>query len=154
MRRRRRRLVPALAWLCCGATWVPSDARIGFVQDRTLTVVSGTALLATATLCPGFAFDPLGVGGPRLSPSLHFVLVDVLGPFAPGDVRRTSAIVDVATGAVVLAPDFPQYFGVPSSALPLQWVSGERAVLRYDDGKTAAVREPPLKPLPPPGCSR
>ncbi len=109
--------------------------------------------MSTATICPGYEFVAVGAGGPHLSPDLHWILVDVRGPFTPGNVPLTHALAHVATGAVVLSPDFPRYFGVPATRDRLAWASGERATLRYNDGKTATVKDPPLRPLPVTRCA-
>jgi hypothetical protein len=77
------------------------------------------------------------------------VLVDVLGPFEPGNVARTHALIDVRTGGLVLAPNFPAYVDVPSTLGGLSWASGERATLRYaQEGRSADLHDPPLRPLP------
>jgi len=143
---RRFALVNAVA--LCGASFIPSDARIAVQTERSFSVEGDGVTLSTTTICPGYAFVQIGPGGPQLSPDLHWVLVDVLGPFEPGNVARTHAIVHVSDGTIVLAPNFPEYLGVPTSLLPLAWASGERAVLRYNDGKTEPVRDPPIKAIP------
>ncbi len=118
-----------------------------------MTLAAGGTVLSSATVCPGYAFDTLGPGGPRLSPDLHWVLVDVLGPFLPGDVARTHALIAVDSGAIIMSTDFPEYAGAPATASPLTWASGEREVLRYNDGKTVSLRDGPLKPVPPLQCA-
>jgi len=127
---------------------VPSDVRIAESQ-RTLSFTSGGTLISTVTLCPGAVFQQIGTGGPTFSPDLHWVLVDVVGPFEPGNVPRSHAIVDVRTGGIVLAPAFPAYLGVPFTLGGLAWASGQRATLRYaDNGRSARLHDPPLRPLP------
>jgi hypothetical protein len=120
-------------------------------SDRALTFSSGNRILSTASVCRGYNFDQLGIGGPKFSPDFHFVLVDVLGPFEPGDVPRNHALISVATGGIILAPSFPHYAGVPMTLDPLSWASGQRATLRYASGKTAAVHE--LHPFPVARCT-
>jgi len=122
------------------------------VTDRAIVIDDRGHVVSTATICPGFAFDMLGVGGPQFSPDRHWVLVDVRGPFEPGNVPRNHALVRVATGGIVLSSDFPRYLGVPSSLDPVAWASGDRATLRYKDGTTANLKEPPLHPLPAARC--
>jgi hypothetical protein len=120
---------------------------------RAIVVDDAGHVVSTATICPGFAFDALGVGGPQFSPDRHWVLVDVRGPFEPGNVPRNHALVQVTTGAVVLSADFPRYLGVPSSLDPIAWASGDRATLRYKDGSTATIKEPLLHALPATRCT-
>lgn len=138
----------ALAWSCCGAAVAPSNVRISAISDHSLTFSSGDKVISTATLCPAYNFDQFGAGGPTFSPDFHFVLVDVLGPFTPGNVPRNRALITVATGGIVLAPDFPSYAGVPLTLDKLSWASGQRATLRYSNGHTATVHEPPPHPFP------
>ena len=147
-----RRVAVALAWTVLGAAFVPSDAHLS-ITDRAITVDSAGRVLSTATLCPGFAFDAIGNGGPHFSPDLHWVLVDIRGPFTPGNVPRNHALVDVATGGIATSGMFATYLGVPSTLRPLGWVSGERATLRYADGTTHAVHDPPLRPMPAAPCT-
>jgi hypothetical protein len=159
-----RRLGDALcraAALFIACSLAAPGAALGFVPSnvmleesaRTLTFTSDGVVLSSATLCPAFAFDVLGVGEPTFSPDLHWVLVDVLGPFEPGDVPRTHAIIDVRTGGLVLGPDFPAYVGVPSTTGGLSWASGELATLRYESGgRTVNLHDPPLRPLPVTNC--
>ena len=148
---RRLALVSVLALY--GASFIPSDARIALQSERSLSVAGDGVTLSTTTICPGYAFVQIGPGEPVLSPDLHWVLVDVLGPFEPGNVPRTHALVQVSDGAIVLAPNFPEYFGVPTSLQALAWASGERAVLRYSDGTTERIRDTPLKPIPTLHCA-
>jgi len=136
-----------LAWSLCGAASVPSDVRIA-TSDRTLTFSSAGKLISTATLCQGYTFDQFGAGGPKFSPDFHFVLVDVLGPFTPGNVPRNRALVAVATGGIILAPDFPGYAGIPITLDKLSWASGQRSTLRYANGHTATVHDPPPRAFP------
>ena len=131
---------------------VPANVRVA-TTDRTLRFTSGDVTLSTATLCPGFTFDQFGLTGPMFSPDFHWVLVDVLGPFLPGNVARNHALVEVLTGAIVSSPQFPDYLGGPSSLDPDAWASGQRQTLAYKDGRSAVVREPPLRPIPPQRCS-
>jgi len=138
----------ALVWICCSAAYVPADTRVATLTPHEMVILGDGRVLSTMTLCPSFAFATLGPGSPRLSPDRHYLLVDILGPFEPADVGRTHAIVDVLSGGVVLSQLFPEYFGVPGSLEPLAWASGERAVLRYQNGTTARLHEPPLKALP------
>ncbi len=147
---------PLAAWLFASATaalaFVPSNVRLE-ETPHTLTFTSDGVVLSSATLCPAFAFDTLGVGEPTFSPDLHWVLVDVLGPFEPGNVARTHAIIDVRTGGLVLGPDFPAYVGVKTTTGTVAWASGELATLRdQSDGHTANLRDPPLRPLPITSC--
>jgi hypothetical protein len=121
--------------------------------DRALTFDHDGRVLSTAVICPGFTFDRFGMSGPRLSPDNHWALVDVVGPYTPGNVPRTHALVQVTTGAVVLAPNFPAYLGVPASLEPIAWASGERSTLAYPDGKSATLLEPPRRAIPPLVCT-
>jgi hypothetical protein len=59
----------------------------------------------------------------------------------------------VASGRIVLSSDFPRYLGVPASLDPVAWASGAREVLRYKDGSTATLKEPPLQALPATRCA-
>jgi hypothetical protein len=118
-----------------------------------ITLAVAGSVLSSATLCPEYAFDTLGSGGPTVSPDLHWILVDVRGPFEPANVPVTHAIIEVTTGAIVTAPDFPKYLGVPATRDPLAWASGERATLRYKGDKLATIHDPPLHPLPPFDCA-
>jgi len=123
------------------------------VTDRALLLDSGGMIVSTALLCPGYTFDGFGNGGPRLSPDQHWVLVDVRGPYEPGNVPRTHALVNVRTGALVISSAFAATVGVPNTSDALAWASGERSTLRYADGRTAALRDPPLRPLPVQRCT-
>lgn len=123
------------------------------LTERALMLVSRGAIVSTAAICPGFTFVGFGNGGPHLSPDQHWVLVDILGPYAPGNVPRTAALVYVRSGAVVRSPDFPSTLGIPNATAGVSWVSGERATLRYANGKTAGVHDPPFRPLPVERCS-
>ncbi len=140
----------AVAFGCLGA-FVPSDVRIA-TTDRTLSFSSDGRTISTATLCPGYVFDQFGTSGPTFSPDLHWVLVDVLGPFEPGNVARNHALVNVTTGAIVRSSEFPQYLGIPSTLDALAWASGERQTLRYTKGPDRRVVEEPLHPIPTPAC--
>lgn len=123
------------------------------VTDRALLLVSGGNIVSTALVCPGYTFDGFGNGGPRFSPDQHWVLVDVLGPYAPGNVARTHALVNVRSGRLVFAPEFARILGVPNLSDALSWASGERATLRYADGKTFALHDPPRVALPLERCA-
>lgn len=115
------------------------------VTDRSLTLASDGAIVSTAVICPGYAFDSFGSGGPHFSPDQHWILVDIRGPFAPGSVPRNHALVNVRTGTVVASPDFPTMLEIPSAPDGVNWESGERSTLRYANGKTAALRDPMRK---------
>jgi hypothetical protein len=140
-----------LWWLAAAGMafgFVPSNVRLEETA-HTLTFTSDGNVLSSATLCPAFAFDTLGVGEPTFSPDLHWVLVDVLGPFEPGNVARTHALIDVRTGGLILGPDFPAYVGVKTTSGSVSWASGELATLRdQSNGHTADLRDPPVRPLP------
>ncbi len=124
------------------------------LTDTALSIVDRAGrIVSTATLCPGYQFAQLGIPGPKLSPDQHWILIDVLGPYQPGNVARNHAIVDVRDGRLITAPDFPRYLGVPATLQSLEWASGERATLRYHDGKTAALHDPPLVPFPERPCT-
>jgi hypothetical protein len=144
-------LAAALLFLGTFGTFIPSDVHIS-TSDSQLRFSSDGKTIATATLCPGYQFDQFGVTGPTFSPDLHWVLVDVLGPFEPGNVARNHALVEVATGAIVPAAAFPEYLGVRSTPDALAWASGERQTLHYASGADATVHEPPLRPIPGPIC--
>ena len=142
----------AAAWLALGAAPLPPNPNLS-LTDSALSVIDGVGhIISTATLCPGYEFVQLGVAGPKLSPNQHWVLVDVLGPFEPGNVARNHVIVDVHTGRFVTSADFPHFLGVPSTSLPVSWASGQLATLRYSDGKTVALRDPALRAFPDPRC--
>ena len=132
--------------------FIPSDIRIA-TSDSQLRFSSGGRTIATATLCPGYKFDQFGVTGPTYSPDLHWVLVDVLGPFLPGNVARNHALIEVATGGIVPSAEFPEYLGVRSTSDTLAWASGQRQNLHYAAGPDATVLEPPLHRIPAPVCS-
>ena len=142
----------AAVWLCCTAVTVPSNLHMT-ESNGALTFSSGNGVLSTATVCPGYRFDQLDAGGPTFSPDFHWVLVDVLGPFEPGDVPRNHALIYVPSGRMILAPQFPYYAGVPSTTETISWASGQRATLRYANGKSATVHDPPLHPLPAQRCA-
>jgi hypothetical protein len=148
-----KRAATSLLWLCCCAANVPADVRVSATAGA-LTFDHDGAILSTALVCPGFTFDSFGATGPKLSPDNHWALVDVVGPYTPGNVARTHALVQVTTGAIVLAPNFPTYLGIPASLEPLAWASGERSTLAYPGGKFATLREPPLRPIPSVSCAR
>lgn len=142
----------ALAWLAFGAAPLPPNPNLT-LTNTALSIIDITGhIISTATLCPGFEFVQLGAAGPKLSPNQHFVLVDVLGPFAPGNVQRNHAIVDVRSGHYVVSAEFPKYLGIPATMLPVSWASGEFATLRYQDGKTANLHDPPLWRFPATTC--
>ena len=142
---------PALLLVGTLGAFVPSDVAIA-TSDSTLQFSSGGRVISTATLCPGYTFDQFGVTGPTFSPDLHWVLVDVLGPFEPGNVARNHAIIEVTTGAIVPSAEFPEYLGVRSSPDALAWASGERQTLHYTSGADATVHEPPLHQIPATTC--
>jgi len=137
-----------------GAALLPPNPSMT-LTDGSLALVDGRGrLISTAVLCPGLTFDGLGRSGPTLSPDQHWVLVDVLGPYLPGDVARRHALVQVRTGRFVTSADFRRYLGVaPASTGILAWRSGERATLVYPDGSSGRVPDPPLRPLPAPTCA-
>lgn len=147
-----RALALGTIWATAGATFVPPNVHLS-PTDASITIDTNGRVISTAELCPGFAFVQFGAAGPKLSPDQHWVLVDVLGPFAPGNVQRTHALVAVLSGRIVTGPDFPGYVGVPNSRDPVMWASGRRAALRYADGSTATVHDPPLRPLPERRCA-
>ena len=130
---------------------MPRDIRAS-VTDRAIVLASDAAIVSTATLCPGYTFVSFGVGGPTFSPDQHWLLVDVLGPYTPGNVARTHALVDVRTGRLVFATEFARLLGIPDAPDALSWASGERETLRYGDGHTRALVEPPKRPLPERRC--
>lgn len=146
------RRAAALAVFACGGASVPADVHVS-ATPRTLTFDHDGTVFATAVICPGFAFDTFGTAGPKFSPDNHWLLVDVIGPYEPGDVPRTRALVEVPTGRVVLAPNFPEYLGVPTTLQPIAWASGQRATLAYPNGKSATLHEPPLRAIPPERCA-
>ena len=146
-----RLLALALVLTCGTAASVPVDVHLS-VTDRSITFVHDGTVVSTAIVCPGYAFDEFGTAGPRFSPDNHWVLIDVKGPFTPGNVQRTQALVQVTTGAIVLAPNFPTYLGVPTTLLPIAWASGQRATLAYPNGKSATIVDPPLHPIPSQRC--
>jgi len=149
-----RPLAALLAWAACTAEFVPSDVRLSVDSPQRITVVAAGTVLSQANLCPTYQFDTLGPGGPTLSPDLHWILVDVKGPFEPGNVPVTHALIQVTTGALVTAPDFPTYAGVPSSRDPLAWASGLRSTLRYKNESLASLHDPPPRPFPAFDCGR
>ena len=134
------------------ATLLPPDLHVSVTSDS-LLVDSDGRVISTARVCPGYQFVTFGASGPKFSPNQHWILVDVRGPFTPGNVERNRALVHVASGALIASPDFPKYAGVPSTLDALAWASGERATLRYANGKTARVAEPPLHPFPAQRCA-
>ena len=141
-----------MAWLALAAAPLPPNPALT-LTNTALSVVDGTGhIISTATLCTGFEFVQLGVAGPKLSPDQHWVLVDVLGPFEPGNVQRNHAIVDVRSGRFVVSSDFKKYLGVPGTLLPIAWASGQRATLRYEDGALATLHDPPLQGFPQTPC--
>jgi hypothetical protein len=144
-----RALAATLLPFGCLATFVPSDVHVS-TSENALSFSSGGRTLSTATLCPGYEFDQFGLTGPTFSPDLHWVLVDVLGPFEPGNVARNHALIEVATGAIVPSSEFPK-LGVRTTLTPIAWASGRRQTLHYDSGADATVRDP-ARPLPRPVC--
>jgi len=123
------------------------------LTDRSLTLASDGDVISTALLCPGFAFDTFGAGGPRLSPDQHWVLVDIRGPYTPGNVPRNHALINVHTGAVIASPDFPAVLGIATAPDGLAWVSGERSTLRYATQKTVVLHDPIARAVPHPRCT-
>ena len=121
---------------------LPPNIRIS-ATDRSLVFDSNGTIVSTALLCPGYAFEAFGTGGPRLSPDQHWALVDVRGPYEPGNVARNHVLAYVRTGVVIFGSDFPTAVGVPRPADRIDWSSGERATLRYKDGKTYRLVDPP-----------
>jgi hypothetical protein len=154
MHSRNRPFVAALAWLVCTAEFVPSDIRLSIDSPRRITVAAAGSVISSANLCPNYEFATLGAGGPTLSPDLHWILVDVKGPFEPASVPVTHALIQVTTGAIVMSPDFPAYVGVPSTLDPIAWASGLRATLRYKDETLKPLRDPPARRLPQLDCNR
>jgi hypothetical protein len=150
---RNRRLVAALAWLTCTAQFVPSDVRLSIDSPRRITVAAAGAIISSATLCPNYEFATLGAGGPTLSPDLHWILVDVKGPYEPASVPVTHALIWVTTGAIVMSPDFPAYVGVPNTLDPIAWASGLRSTLRYKNETLEPLRDPPPRSLPALDCN-
>jgi hypothetical protein len=130
---------------------LPANLRVS-ATPRSLTVDHNGTVLSTALVCAGYAFDRFGKTGPTFSPNQHWILIDVLGPYAPGNVPRTHALVQVATGAIVLAPDFPVYLGIPATIEAPAWASGRLATLTDAKGKTFAVPDPPLRAIPGERC--
>lgn len=142
----------ALGWFALAAA-VPPNPNVS-LTTRALTILESNGhIISTATLCPGFAFDQFGGTGPRFSPDQHWILVDVLGPYAPGNVGRNHALIHVTSGRLVTSTNFEHYLGVPATLETLAWASGERETLRYHDGKTATLRDPPLRELPEQACA-
>ncbi len=141
-----------MAWLVLGAAPLSPNPNLTLTNTALSVIDHSGRIVSTATLCPGFEFAQLGAPGPKLSPDQHWVLVDVLGPFEPGNVQRNHAIIDVRDGHFIVSTDFSKYLGVPGSLQPLAWASGERATLRYQDGKEATLRDPSLLPFPRSPC--
>jgi len=154
MRLRHRRLAALLVWLACSAQFVPSDVRLSIDSPRRITVATAGSVISSVTLCPDYQFATLGAGEPTLSPDLHWILVDVKGPYEPASVPVTHALIQVTTGAIVTSPDFPAYAGVPSTLDPITWASGLRSTLRYKNETLAAVKDPPPRHFPPLACAR
>jgi len=121
---------------------LPPNIRIS-ATDRSIVFDSNGTIVSTALLCPGYTFDAFGSGGPRLSPDQHWVLVDVRGPYEPGNVARTYVLAYVRTGVVIFGNEFPTAVGAPSPADRIDWSSGERATLRYKDGRKYRLVDPP-----------
>jgi hypothetical protein len=154
MPHRYRPLAAIFAWLACTAQFVPSGVRLSLDTPQRITVVVAGAVLSHASLCSNYQFQTLGPGGPTLSPDLHWILVDVKGPYEPGNVPVTHALIQVTTGALVTSPDFPVYAGVPSTRDALAWASGLRSTLRYKNETLAPLKDPPPRPFPPFDCGR
>lgn len=146
-----RRVALGAIWMCVAAR-VPAGIHPS-ITDRAVTFDSDGVVLSTAVVCPGYAFDQFGRSGPTFSPDNHWLLVEVKGPFTPGNVPRTAALVQVMTGAIVFAPSFPTYLGVPTTLEPIAWASGRRATLAYAEGKSATIHDPPLHPIPALHCA-
>ncbi len=144
----------ATAWLALAAAPLPPNPNLTLTNTALSVIDNSGHIISTATLCPGFEFAQLGAAGPKLSPDQHWVLVDVLGPFEPGNVQRNHAIVDVRNGRFVVSSDFKKFLGVPGTLLPLGWASGLRATLRYADGTTASLHDPPLQGFPQAPCAQ
>ena len=141
----------AIGWFALAAA-VPPNPNVTLTSTAITVLQSDGHIISTATLCPGYQFDQFGRTGPRFSPDQHWILVDVLGPFAPGNVERNHVLVHVTTGRLVTSPNFQRYLGVPATSQTLAWASGERETLRYEDGKTATLRDPPRE-LPAQTCA-
>ncbi len=139
--------------LSTSAGVLPSDPALSLTNGSITVLDIGGHIVSTATVCPGYTFSQLGVSGPKVSPDRHWILVDVLGPYEPGNIGRNHALVQIATGRLVTSPNFKAYVGVPGTLAPLAWASGERASLRYADGSTAVVHDPPPHPLPAVQCA-
>ncbi|GAC1547486.1 MAG: hypothetical protein NVS3B16_19500 [Vulcanimicrobiaceae bacterium] len=135
-----------------GLAPLPPNIRVS-LTDRALTLASDGDVISTALVCPNFAFDTFGNGGPRLSPDQHWVLVDIRGPFTPGNVPRNHALVNVRTGDVIASPDFPALLDIPAAVDGVAWASGERSTLRYTNGKTVALHDPPRRRIPKIHCA-
>ncbi len=132
---------------------MPSNPALSLTSDSVTVLDVGGHIVSTATLCPGYEFSQLGMTGPKVSPDRHWILIDVLGPYEPGNVGRNHALIQIATGRFIISPNFKTYVAVPGTLQPLSWASGERAALRYADGSTAVVRDPPLRPIPAQECA-
>ena len=121
---------------------LPPNIRIS-ATNRSLVFDSNGTIVSTALLCPGYTFDAFGKGGPRLSPDQHWALVDVRGPYEPGNIARAHVLAYVRSGIIVFSSDFPSAVGIPTPTDGIDWSSGERATLRYRDGRTFALIDPP-----------
>ncbi len=146
----------AFAWVAAGALGLaplPPDPKLTLTNQSLTILTNDGRIISSAIVCPGYQFDQLGVAGPRLSPDQHWVLVDILGPFAPGNVVRNHAIVQVRTGRYVISPQFKRYLGAPVTLRPLHWASGRLATLGYEDGTSADLHDPPRVPFPAVACA-
>lgn len=123
------------------------------VTDHSLLFVSRGAIVSTAVLCSQFSFVTYGPTGPTFSPDQHWVLVDVLGPKAPGAIVATHALVEVRSGRIVFADDFARVLGIVNPPGTLAWASGRRQTLRYGDDKTVSLPERDGKALPIKRCA-
>ncbi len=145
-------LAAVFAFALIGLAPLPRNITLS-LTDRSLTLASDGDVISMALVCPNYAFDTFGNGGPRLSPDQHWVLVDIRGPFTPGNVPRTHALIHVRTGAVIFSADFPKTLEIPAAPDALAWASGERSTLRYGSGKTVALHDPLTRTLPKLHCT-
>jgi len=138
--------------LLSSTAMLPSNPALSLTNNALTVLDAGGRIVSTATVCPGYTFSQLGATGPKVSPNRHWILIDILGPYEPGNVGRNHALVQISTGRTVISPNFKAYLGVPGTLQPLSWISGERATLRYANGTSAALRDPPPRPIPPEHC--